>query len=131
MKQQGKISRQGVMAMETIQIQVSSELAHRLRPYQNELPRILEWGLRYVEEVQTTEQDRQLKAEDLAELKEIVAVLRQAGVTGPEPEVTAEYLATPENRSWKPIVAGGKPASELIIEERNSRPWFQERHEDD
>jgi hypothetical protein len=35
--------------METIQIEVPSELARRLRPYQSELPRLLEWGLHYAE----------------------------------------------------------------------------------
>jgi hypothetical protein len=35
--------------MEIIQVQVSSELAQRLHPYQSELPRILEWGLRHIE----------------------------------------------------------------------------------
>lgn len=52
--------------------------------------------------------------------KQVITVLRQAGAVGPDPEVTAQYLAKRANRSWQPIVAGGKPASEMIVEERDS-----------
>ena len=41
--------------METIQIQVTTELAQQLRFYQNELPRLLELGLRLM----TTEKKSQ------------------------------------------------------------------------
>ncbi|EDN68416.1 hypothetical protein BGP_5370 [Beggiatoa sp. PS] len=41
--------------METIQIQVTTELAQQLRFYQNELPRLLELGLRLM----TTEKNSQ------------------------------------------------------------------------
>jgi len=42
--------------METIQIQVTKELAQQLQFYQNELPRLLELGLRLM----TTEKTNQL-----------------------------------------------------------------------
>jgi len=99
--------------METIQIEVSPELARRLRPYQSELPRILEWGLRQVEG----------ESEAMAQQKRIVAVLRQAGAVGPDPEEVAQYVAGCENQRWTPVEAGGKSASDMIIEERDSRPW--------
>lgn len=98
--------------METIRIEVSSELARRLRPYQSELPRILEWGLRRVE-----------MEHKPAAPNQIMAVLRQVGAVGPEPAAISRYLARQKIRAWKPIRATGKPASEVIIEERNSRPW--------
>lgn len=38
--------------METIEVQVSSELAEQLRPNHGQLPQILELGLRYLEQHQ-------------------------------------------------------------------------------
>lgn len=102
--------------METIQVQVSSELAQRLRPYQGELHRILEWGLRHLEREKYDESVLQ---------KQIVAALHQAGAVGPDPATIVQYLTEQETHPWAPIQAGGKPASEMIIEERNSRPWVQ------
>lgn len=109
--------------METIQIQVSSELARRLRPYQGELPRILEWGLRRVERETGMETRTESTPEAMALQKRVVAALRQAGAVGPDPEEVAQYLTQSENRHWTPIQADGKPASQMIIEERDSRPW--------
>ena len=109
--------------MEIIQIQVSSELAQRLRPYQRELPRILEWGLRHVETETEVETRAESVLETMALQKRVVAALRQAGAVGPDPEEVARYLAQRENRRWTPIQAGGKPASQMIVEERDSRPW--------
>jgi hypothetical protein len=51
--------------------------------------------------------------------------LQEAGLEPYEPEKVAQYLASPENRNWQPLLAGGKPASELIIEERRNRIWEQ------
>jgi len=61
--------------------------------------------------------------EAMALQKRVVAVLRRAGAIGPDPEEVARYLAQRENQRWMPIQAGGKPASQMIVEERNSRPW--------
>jgi hypothetical protein len=109
--------------METVQIQVSSELARRLRPYQRDLPRILEWGLRHVERETEAETRAESTSEAMALQKRVVAALRRAGAVGPDPAEVEQYLAQPENQRWTPIQAGGKPASEMIIEERDSRPW--------
>jgi hypothetical protein len=109
--------------METIQIEVSSELARRLRPYQTELPRILEWGLHYVEGETEAETGAESALEAMALQKRVVAALRRAGAIGPDPEEMAQYLAQRENQRWSPIQAGGKPASQMIIEERDSRPY--------
>jgi hypothetical protein len=105
--------------METIQVNVPSELAQRLRPYQDEMPRVLEYGLRCIEEKAEASPGKKSGPEAIA-IRQIIAVLHQAGAVGPDPEVTAQYLAKRANRSWQPIVAGGKPASEMIIEERDS-----------
>jgi len=109
--------------METIQVQVSSELARRLRPYQRELPRILEWGLRHFEREIEEKARTGLTPETMALQMQVYGVLRQVGTVGPDPEEMAQYLAGPENQCWTPIQASGKPASEMIIEERDSRPW--------
>ncbi|MBE9472974.1 MAG: hypothetical protein IMY75_12830 [Chloroflexi bacterium] len=57
--------------------------------------------------------------------KRVVAALHRAGAVGPDPEEVVQYLAGRENQRWTPIQAGGKPASQMIIEERDSRPWVR------
>lgn len=109
--------------METIKVQVSSELAQRLRPYQSELPRILEWGLRHIEREAEAKTRAELTSEAMALQTRVLAALHRAGAVGPDPEEMAQYLAESENQRWTPIQAGGKPASEMIIEERDSHPW--------
>lgn len=109
--------------METIQIQVPSELARRLQPYQNDLSRILECGLHCVEEEMETEASTIPAPDAMAFQEQAVAALRQAGAAGPDPEEVRQYLLGRENQHWVPIQADGKPASEMIIAERNSRPW--------
>ena len=96
--------------METIQVQVSSELAKQLRPYHRQLPQILEWGLRYLEQQQT----------DPGTQQQTLAVLRQVGATGPDLDTMTHYLAE-RAAGWQPIKAGGKPASEMILESRANR----------
>jgi hypothetical protein len=103
--------------METIKVRVSSELAQRLRPYQSELPRILEWGLRHIEREVEEKARTDLAPETMAMQMRVLAALRQAGAVGPDPEEVAQYLAEPENQRWTPIQAGGKPASEIIIDD--------------
>ncbi len=93
--------------METIQVQVSPNLAQRLRSHYHELPQILEWGLRHVE----------------GEEQQLVSALNQVGATGPDPEVVVQYLQEQATEQWTPIPSEGKPASEMIVEERDSRPW--------
>jgi hypothetical protein len=96
--------------VETIQIEVSSELARRLRPYQTKLPRILEWGLHHVEGETGAETGAESAPEAMSWQKRVVAALRRAGAVGPDPEEMAQYLAQRENQCWSPIQAGGKPA---------------------
>jgi hypothetical protein len=81
--------------METIQIEVSPELAQRLRP----------------------------SPEELTLQKQISVVLHQIGAYGADLETVRQYLGSHENQDWMPIQTNGKPASEMIVEERASRSW--------
>ncbi|OIO98528.1 MAG: hypothetical protein AUK03_01170 [Anaerolineae bacterium CG2_30_64_16] len=110
--------------METIQIEVSSNLARRLQPYQNKLPRLLEWGLRVVEKETKARSDADLELEMMAVQERTITTLREAGAIGADPEIISQYLAAGDTRAWQPIAAGGKPASEMIVEERDSRGWI-------
>lgn len=102
--------------METLQVNVSTRLARRLRPHSGELARILELGLRQIEETANTVPE----TPDLTMQRQVVAVLQQVGTVGPSPEVTAQYLAKRSAHSWRPIAADGQPASLMIIEERGA-----------
>jgi len=111
---------EGKNQMETIQITVSTQLARKLRPYTQDLPRVLEWGLRYAEEKSGTNLSAANTPEESAMQKLTIAALRQAGAVGPEPEAIAAYLALNEDPAWVPIIAVGKPASEIVMEDRES-----------
>jgi|SRR5688572_33428093 len=102
--------------METIEIEVPTELIQRLRPYQDNLVHLLELGLRYLEEKDAVEAE--LEAE---QQKRLMAALCKAGAVGPDLSTIADYLAQRDNQTWKPIQASGKPASEIIIEQRRGR----------
>lgn len=110
-------------SMETIQVRIPTELAQRLQPYQNDLSRILEWGLRYAEGEIETATGAMPAPEAMALQERVIAVLRQTGIAGPDPKQMRQYLSGRENQRWRPIQVGGKPASEMIVEERDSRPW--------
>jgi hypothetical protein len=107
--------------METIQIQVPSSLVPTLHTYQQELPQIFELGLRLFETqahlVTASTEDK------CSDSNAAMTVLHQAGMRGPDLESIARYLATPEVKHRQPLLAGGPTASDLIIEERNSRLW--------
>ncbi|EDN65444.1 hypothetical protein BGP_6381 [Beggiatoa sp. PS] len=112
--------------METIQIQVTTELAQQLRFYQNELPRLLELGLRLLK----TENLKQIQTEtahltSLSKQEQTISVLRRSGANGPQAKAIAQYLAKPAVKNWQPIHARGQSASDMIIEERKSRVWNQ------
>ena len=99
--------------METIQVNVWTRLARLGEPHSEELARILELGLRQIEETASAKPE----TTDLAAQKQVVAALQAtAGAVGPTPEVTAQYLAKRRARSWKPIAAGGQPTSQMIVE---------------
>ncbi len=101
---------------EIIQIPVSAELAQRLRPYQSELPRILEWGLRHVERETETGLPSPTRAD-------VLAALRSTGILVElDPAIAARYRAGSDQQGRIPVRVEGKPLSEMIIEERD-RQW--------
>ena len=103
--------------METIQIEVSPELARRLRPYQRELPRILEWGLRRVE------RETEAGTPSPPTRTDVLAALRSTGMLVElDPAIAARYRAGSNQQARIPVRVEGKPLSEMIIEERD-RQW--------
>ena len=108
--------------MTTIQIEVPASLAERLQRYQHDLPRILEQGLL---EVERADADRSMAADprDTVSEAQTEAVLRRLGATGPDADERRRYLAERELQGWTPPAAGDQSLSEMIVEERDSRPW--------
>lgn len=90
------------MITETIKIQVSSALAEQLRPYYQQLPQILEWGLRYLEKKQT-EQD---------------TVNRVLLSTGFIRHLDATDINEPDAPRQLPPVLPGTPTSEILMAQR-------------
>ena len=103
--------------METIQVQVSSELAQRLLPYRSALPRILEWGLRYIK------RKTEAKSPAPPTRADVLAALRSTGIlVALDPIIAARYRAGSDQQQRTPVWVKGKPLSEMIIEERD-RQW--------
>ena len=94
--------------MITIPVRLSNELARRVIPLQDRLPEIIELGLRQIEVNEQAEpsypQAKQHVLDAMASTG-IVTLPRAAAQRKPRARRT-------------PIVAGGRPASELIIAER-------------
>lgn len=96
--------------MTTITLKVSDELAERLAAYQDRLPEIIESGLREVEA--GTRQETEVEHVQLK--LQVLEALQSTGiVTLPDKPAG---LSTRIRHT--PIQAGGKPASEIIIENR-------------
>ena len=95
--------------MDTISLQISGELAGRLLPLKDRLTEIIELGLRHWPEQEQAPLSPREQAEKLWEAAGLL-VAREPGAT---------YSAAPARRRRKPIQAGGKPASEIIIEQRD------------
>jgi len=105
--------------METIQIQVSADLAELLRPHYDELPLILEWGLRCLEEAEpwcTT-----VPAE-APQREKVFTALHSTGIlVQMDPVIAARYRSLADRPRRTPIHVPGKPLSEMIVEERDRR----------
>lgn len=94
--------------MITIPVQLSNELARRVIPLQDRLPEIIELGLRQIK------LDKQAEANYSQSKQQVLDAMAATGiVTLPQ----ADAQRHPRVRHT-PIVAGGQPASELIIAER-------------
>jgi hypothetical protein len=94
--------------MITIPIQLSEELAERVRPLQDRLPEIIELGLRHLRE-QPPPTPRQ-RVEQLWEAEGLI-----------EPAARSRKRGQKTRRKRRtPIAVGGQPASEIIIEQRGA-----------
>ena len=94
--------------MITIPVQLSEELAERVRPLQDRLPKIIELGLRQWRK-QPVLTPRQ-RVEQLWEAQGLV-----------EPAVPSnDQRQTTRRKPQMPIPVDGQPASEIIIEQRGA-----------
>ena len=94
--------------MITIPIQLSEELAERVRPLQDRLPEIIELGLRqWLKQPALTPRQR---VERLWEAQGLVEPVAQVGKRG----------RRSRRKRRAPIPVGGQPASEIIIEQRGA-----------
>ena len=96
--------------MVTIPLQVSEDLARRLLPMQDRLPDIIECGLRDLE----TEVNTPPRAS--VSRSTVLAALQSTGlVTVPDPAARSKLRLR-----HTPLQAGGPPASEFIVEDRQT-----------
>ncbi len=91
--------------MNTISLQVSDELAGKLLPLKDRLPEIIELGLQHWQNEAALTPRQQAEA-----LWEATGLL-----------VTRDSQMIPSRKRRTPIQAGGKPASEIIIEQRGGQ----------
>jgi hypothetical protein len=92
--------------MSIIQLEIPNELAEKLRPYRNRLVELLELGLQKWQEREQHEHQSQQEY--------LLQVLASSDkITMPKP-----YPGKKPYISHTPVPITGKPASELIIEQR-------------
>ena len=95
--------------MVTIPIRVSEELAERLAPVQEHLDQIIELGLQHWHGLPET---------DLTPRQRVEQLLRDTGLIVPlDPAIACPYTSVSHQRQ-PALHAGGKPASQIIIEQR-------------
>ncbi|MBN1887020.1 MAG: hypothetical protein JW850_03485 [Thermoflexales bacterium] len=99
--------------MVTIPLRVSEELAARLKPLQNRLPEIIELGLRQVKAEEETEPE----SDRLALKAQVLQALLSTGLVS-VPHATTRSRTRVRHT---PVQASGKPASEIIIEQRRGQ----------
>lgn len=108
---------------ETIQVQVPTELARRLRLHSDDLPKILEWGLRCIEgEAEAGSTPPPSEPESTPDREQILAALRSAGLlVDLDPAIVVKYVASTEQKQHTPVKVDGTPLSEMIVAERRQR----------
>jgi len=101
--------------METIQVQVSPELARQLRPYARQLPQLLELGLRQMQ--------NQTDLGATAHRHQVREALQAAGLSQPqaEPIPPPGLLSAAQRVELGRRFATDRPLSDLIDEEREGR----------
>ncbi len=102
--------------MTTITLELPEHLAEKLRRHQDKLPRILELGLAHLvkEESLTPDARAHLRQKILAAWQSTGLVMEL------NPQIWNRYWQKPPRQRHTPISAEGKPASEIIIEQRRS-----------
>ncbi len=100
--------------METIQVEVSSELAQRLRTYPDKLTQILERGLHIIEA-----EERPAATSISSARQKTLDALRASGLMLElDPTLVKRYRAGIDKPRCTPVYVKGKPLSEIIIAER-------------
>lgn len=94
--------------MITIPVQLSEDLAERVRPVQDRLPEIIELGLR-----------QWRKQPALTPRQRVEQLWEAQGLVEPTAPGSARRQKARRKRQ-APIPAGGQPASEVIIEQRGA-----------
>jgi hypothetical protein len=94
--------------MVTISLELPDELAERLMPLRDRLPEIIELGLRQWPDTELVMLTPRQHVEHLWATTGLIVPL--------DPEIARRYSKSRRRRT--PIQAGGKPASEIIIEQR-------------
>jgi len=105
---------------ETIQVQVPSELARRLRLHNDDLLKILEWGLRCIEgEAEAGSTPPPSEPHSTPDREQVLAALRSAGIlVDLDPAIAVKYLASADQQRHTPVQVNGTPLSEMIVAER-------------
>ncbi|GAB4418598.1 MAG: hypothetical protein Fur0044_14670 [Anaerolineae bacterium] len=93
--------------MVTILLELPDDLAQRLTPLRDRLPEIIELGLRQWSDAEPALTSRQ-RVEQIWAATGLIVPL--------DPAIARRYAKSRQRRT--PIQAGGKPASEIIIEQR-------------
>jgi hypothetical protein len=108
---------------ETILVQVPLELARRLRLHHDDLPEILERGLRSIEgEAETGSTPALNEPESTPDREQVLATLRSAGIlVDLDPTIAVKYGASAEQQQHTPVKVDGTPLSEMIVAERRQR----------
>ena len=96
--------------MMTISLELPDELVKRLTPFQDRLPEIIELGLRYWQNTQAASPTPRQRVEQLWATAGLIVPL--------DPKISEHYPR--RGKRPKPIRAGGKPASQIIIEQRGN-----------
>jgi hypothetical protein len=109
--------------METIQVQVPSELARRLRLHYDDLLKILEWGLRCIEgEAEGDSISSPGEPDSTPDREQVLAALRSTGMlVDLDPAIAVKYLASADQQHHTPVQVNGTPLSEMIVAERRQR----------
>jgi hypothetical protein len=100
--------------METIQVEVSPELAERLRTHSDRLAQILEWGLHCIEAEEGTAAMRAT----LERVKTLDALRASGLLLELDHTLAARYQAGAEMPRRTPVYVKGKPLSAMIVAER-------------